>query len=119
MQTTLWRGIKTHIHDKTSVCLSLILYFFLPSNSLSSFGFLHYLFLSFTLSSESECYSVSLLSSSESLLTLRADQGEDRVTEMHVNDLKALIDSSLGRDRERGKEGEKSESGGGEEEGTC
>ncbi len=38
---------------------------------------------------------------------------------MHVNDLKALIDSSQGRDRGRGKKGEKSESGGGEEEGTC
>lgn len=60
-----------------------------------------------------------LLSSRDSLLTLRADQGEDRVTEMHVNDPKALIDSSQGRDRERGKEGEKSESGGGKEEGTC
>lgn len=63
--------------------------------------------------------SFSLLSSRVSLLTLRADQGEDRVTEMHVNDLKALIDSSQGRDRGRGKEGEKSESGGGKEEGTC
>ncbi len=60
-----------------------------------------------------------LLSFRVSLLTLRADQGEDRVTEMHVNDLKALIDSSQGRDRGRGKKGEKSESGGREEEGTC
>ncbi len=40
--------------------------------------------------------SFSLLSFRVSLLTLRADQGEDRVTEMHVNDLKALIDSSQG-----------------------
>ncbi len=63
--------------------------------------------------------SFSLLSFRVSLLTLRADQGEDRVTEMHVNDLKALIDSSQGRDRGRGKKGEKSESGGREEEGTC